>query len=100
MTTSQADRLDNASAWCRTFRHEFDGHVYQEKSLTTGKTVWVARLECARCGTQRVDTMTPKTCELISRQYIYPEEYQTGLTRTDARRRVFAAMRLNGRSKS
>lgn len=80
---------------CQAFRHQFDGHVFLERSRATGRTVWVARLECPRCGTRRVDVMVPETCELISRSYEHSDEYRDALDtrdRDDAKRIVFTSM--------
>lgn len=79
-----------AIARCRIFRHDFDGHVFVENGL------WVARLQCQRCGTKRVDKMTPKTCELIGRVYDWPDEYDRTIDREQVRRELLAAMRTKG----
>jgi hypothetical protein len=80
------------SAWCKTFLHDLDGHTYVETSEATGAEVWVAALECLRCGTRRVDFMVPETCELISRRYFHPKEYDKHLARDEAKREVMSSM--------
>lgn len=85
---------------CRAFRHNFDGHVYQEQigGRVGGRVVWVARLECPRCGTHRVDVMAPGTCELISRSYVHPDDYDGMLSPNEARRTLYQGMLKSGES--
>lgn len=79
--------------WCLAFRfHDLDGHVYVEVNRQTGRKVWVARLQCVRCGTERIDFLVPETCELISRRYFRPADYPTDLDRETARRQILAEM--------
>lgn len=87
---AQADKVKVDHARCRVFRHQFEGHVFQE--TVYGATRWVARIQCERCGTIRVDVMTVKSCELISRRYIHPEEYDTGQAYDEARQFLFKWM--------
>lgn len=75
---------------CRALRHAFDGHVLREK--VQGKIRWVARLECDRCGTLRIDVMMPNTCELVSRRYDHPDNYDGTLSQQAARRELFKRM--------
>jgi hypothetical protein len=75
------------SAYCRAFRHGFDGPVYVERR-GRGK-VWVAYLQCDKCDTRRVDVMSPTTCELLSRQYFYEDDYDGQLTSLEAKQHVF-----------
>jgi hypothetical protein len=75
---------------CRAFRHAIDeenGSLFQEQR--DGRTVWVAPLECPRCGTRRTDVMTPRACELISRTYDHPDGYDGLLTPAEARRILY-----------
>lgn len=81
---------------CRAFRHVFDGNVFQEQ--VAGRTVWVARLDCGRCGTHRIDIMTPRTCELISRSYVHPDDYDGMLSPLEARQQLFTSMLARGHS--
>jgi hypothetical protein len=78
------------SARCKVFKHDFDGHIFLE--TIKNSTRWVARLQCTRCGTRRVDVMIPLTCELVSRHYEYPDTYDTQLEHSDAKRVLFKFM--------
>jgi len=84
---SDDDRKANVSAPCKVFRHTFDGAVYRERILDHIR--WVGRFECTECGTHRIDIMTEVTCELISRRYFYPQDYATGMDRTEAKQWLF-----------
>lgn len=71
-------RMNLTTARCKTYGHDLDGPVFLER--IKGHMRWVLYAECSRCGTKRIDVMTPKTCELISRHYNYdaaPEYDQT-----------------------
>lgn len=71
---------------CRAFRHVIDdehGALFQERR--DGHTVWVFRGECPRCGTRRIDTMTPRSYQLISRVYEHPDGYDGLLSPQEAR---------------
>lgn len=81
------------AVWCKAFsQHDLDGHVYVESHRQTGRKVWVARLQCLRCGTERVDFLTPVSCELLSRRYFRPENYPTDLDRETARQQVLSEL--------
>lgn len=85
---------------CRAFsRHDLDGHVFEEqldRRVAGRRLVWVARLECAGCGTQRIDVMMPRSCELISRLYVHPDGYDGKISPAEARRIIFKHMLDNG----
>lgn len=85
--------IRDTRTWCVAFsRHDFDGHVYVEIHRVTGRKVWVARLMCRSCGTERVDFMTPQRCELLSRRYFHPDDYATDLDRETARQQVMRSL--------
>jgi hypothetical protein len=88
--------MNKTTMICKTFMHQFDGHVFVEPAqFAGGGTInWVARLECTRCGTRRVDVMTPMTCVLISRKYDYTGcvDYDRTVERTDAKKALFKLM--------
>lgn len=80
---------------CRAFqRHALDGHVVQER--INGSNVWIARLQCVGCGTHRIDVMKPKSCKLISRAYVHPDDYDGKMTSAEARKIIFKHMIDNG----
>lgn len=74
---------------CKALRHAFDGHTFEEPHPHTGLPVWVARLECPHCGTVRVDYLTPMKCELISRRYLYLDDYPSDVDFHEAKRIFF-----------
>lgn len=80
---------------CKVFNHVFDGNVYQRK--VRGTIRWVADLQCGRCGTWRQDVMTPRTCELVSRTYVHPDEYNTKLTPREAKKILYKRMLSGGK---
>src|SRR5690348_7412688 len=76
---------------CRAFQHgEWDGMTTQEK--IGRKTVWVARLECGRCGTIRTDTMDPRSGDVLNRSYVHPDDYDGTIKPAEARRIVHKHM--------
>lgn len=80
---------------CRALqKHAFDGRVVQQRR--DGKVVWVAELECASCGTWRLDVMKPKSCELISRTYEHPSDYDGRVVPAEARKLLYQHMIENG----
>lgn len=84
---------------CRAYRHVIDdehGALFQERN-SLGRTVWVFRGECPRCGTRRIDTHTPRSDQLISRTYEHPQGYDGLLTPAEARRILFKKMRADAR---
>lgn len=84
---------------CRAFRvHNLDGHTFAEH--VGGRNVWVARLTCDRCGTHRIDVMKPRSCELISRLYVHPDNYDGAMTSAEARKIIYKHMIDNGVSLS
>lgn len=78
------------TAVCKTFRHDLEGPVYQE--TVSGVVRWVAYLSCGKCGTLRRDVMTVGTCELVSRTYSHPEDYDTLMDVSEARKMVFKSL--------
>lgn len=81
--------------WCRSLqKHDLDGVVTEERA--NGRKVWVARLECDVCGTWRTDVMTPIKCELISRAYLHPDDYDGSVLPADARKIIYKHMIDNG----
>lgn len=84
---------------CRAYRHIIDddhGALFQERN-SLGRVVWVFRGECPRCGTLRIDTLMPRTDQLISRTYEHPEGYDGLLSPHEARRVLLKAMRARAR---
>lgn len=80
---------------CKALRkHALDGHVFEEKDGR--RIVWVARLECTHCGTWRIDVMTPRQCELISRTYVHPDDYDATISAEEARKALYRHMIDNG----
>jgi len=74
---------------CRAFnKHNIDGVLHEE--VLGNRKVWVYYGQCMDCGTDRIDVMTPRKCELISRTYVHPEEYDTTLPVSEARKNFFA----------
>lgn len=97
MTTRsvQAAVMPTAYLPCRALqKHALDGYVVQER--VDGRVVWVASLQCTNCGTWRHDVMKPKTCELISRSYSHPDDYDGSLSPAEARKLLFQHMMENG----
>lgn len=91
-------KIDARILKCRSFRHEWDGHVFIEQ--VDGTTRWVARLECERCGTRRVDVMTARSCELVSRRYFYSDEYGDDIRKlehSEAKEQLFSSMLKKGK---
>lgn len=84
---------------CRAFqKHELDGGVYEENH--EGRKVWVAKLQCSGCGTWRYDVMTPVKCELISRGYSRPDDYDGKMSPDEARKILYKHLVANGVSLS
>lgn len=77
--------MNLTTARCKTYGHDLDGPVFLER--VKGVMRWVLHAECTRCGTRRIDVMTPKTCELVSRHYDYDSapEYDKAEDRAKAK---------------
>jgi hypothetical protein len=84
--------MNETTMICKTFMHQLDGHVFAE--TIEGQARWVARLECGRCGTRRIDVMVPQSCKLISRKYDYTGcvDYDRTVDRLDAKKDLFKSM--------
>lgn len=88
LAEKQTVKVEHAK--CRVFMHRLEGHVFLE--TVNGRSRWVARLQCVRCGRSRVDVMTVGTCELISRKYFGGDGYDTTWDRSDAKKFLFKVM--------
>lgn len=76
---------------CRAYRHIIDddhGALFQERN-DLGRTVWVFRGECPRCGTRRITTHMPRSFQVISQKYEHPDGYDGLLSPAEARRILF-----------
>lgn len=71
--------------WCRTFGHSWDAW----HSDRTPEFGYYESVYCGRCGTERHFTISGLGT-VISRRYVYPEDYSLGfkLSRVEARREM------------
>lgn len=58
---------------CRTFGHAWFVIPSEGKSAHGGDPLW---LRCERCMTERHDSVSFTTGDLMTRQYIYPDQYK------------------------
>jgi hypothetical protein len=86
-------RFLECKSWGHTWKHVHDFHILRN---TGGDIIQFTRqLSCSHCTTGRHDTYD-RRMSLVSRQYIYPDGYQTsgetaiyqGLARTEFMRRL------------
>lgn len=67
---------------CRAY-----GHRWDSVNVTFTPTVWIERLVCIDCDTERQDYIKKRTFETYVRRYKYPRGYQTkgGVKQDDVR---------------
>lgn len=81
-------------------RHDLDGNVFEEQH--NHRKVWVARLQCTRCGTRRVTRYSPVRCEQIGGHEYYdrPVDYDTSVTAIEARKIMFKNLLVKERKEA
>lgn len=77
-----------ANPLCTLQNHALRGITVEEWSQHWNGWVWIFRGTCDRCLVQRTDTMTPRTMKLISRNYFYPDDWES-ITHEEAKKIVY-----------